>query len=162
MEDGYVGEIVFEGPSIAHGYFDNDKSTAQVFVQNRLLTQDIGFMVNGRLFICGRKKDLIIINGRNYYPEALEEALNKTSGIREGATVCFSVAAENSEQLIVISEHPQIDNDELKKNITHDLSKSYGLKIHDIKLVKPGTLPKTSSGKKQRQKTKEMYLNNTI
>ena len=162
MEDGYVGEIVFEGPSVAHGYFDNEESTSQVFTRNQLRTQDIGFIVNGRLFICGRKKDLIIINGRNYYPEALEEALNKTSGIREGATVCFSVAAENSEQLIVISEHPQIDNDELKKNITHVLSKSYGLKIHDIKLVKPGTLPKTSSGKKQRQKTKEMYLNNTI
>jgi len=162
MDDGYVGEIVFEGASVAHGYFENDELTNKVFTKNRLRTQDIGFILDRRLFICGRKKDLIIINGKNYYPEALEEALNKTSGIREGATVCFSVAGENSEQLIIISEHPQLDNDELKKNISHDLNKLYGLKIHNIKLVKPGTLPKTSSGKKQRQKTKQMYLNNTI
>lgn len=162
LEDGQVGEIIFEGPSVADGYFENEEATAEVFSKGKLRTQDLGFMLKGRLFVCGRKKDLIIINGRNYYPEALEESLNKTSGIRESATVCFSVAAENSEQLVVVSEHPNTDNLELVQNITHDLNQLYGLKIHDIRLVKPGTLPKTSSGKKQRQKTKSLYLDHKL
>ena len=162
LDDGYVGEIVFEGPSVANGYFEDELRTTESFSDKKLRTQDLGFMLNGRLFVCGRKKDLIIINGRNYHPEALEEALNQTPGIRESATVCFSIAANNTEQLVVISEHPQIENPELKTNITEELNRLYRLKVHDIKLVKPGTLPKTSSGKKQRQKTKSLYENNQI
>ncbi len=165
LADGHVGEIVFRGPSVTAGYFENEEASKSAFKDGWLHTGDLGFMADGEVFISGRKKDLIILNGRNYYPQALEWIMESIPGLRKGNVVAFSVPGPTSEELVMVAEtrsNGTTDRAAVVEAMRDALSNDFGVIAKDIALVPAGSLPKTSSGKLQRQKTRQEYLDGTL
>ncbi|MCB9687279.1 MAG: fatty acyl-AMP ligase [Alphaproteobacteria bacterium] len=158
LPDGFEGEICHRGPSVTPGYFNNPEATAAAWRHGWLRTGDLGFLHEGEIFVTGRIKDLIIVNGRNVHPQAVEWATAEVEGVRKGNVVAFSVPGEIGEELVVVLETKEQDHaaliDEVKKAVQRELS----LSTREVVCLKPGSLPKTSSGKLQRRKTREMYL----
>jgi fatty-acyl-CoA synthase len=162
LEDGRVGEVVLRGPSVTKGYFENEDATAALLRDGWLHSGDLGFRLDGELFISGRMKDLIILNGRNYYPQSIEWEIEQVGGVRRGNVVAFAVTGEQSEELVVVAETRSEERDELSKAIRQRVHDSFGLRARDIVLVEPGSLPKTSSGKLQRRRTRNLYETATL
>lgn len=152
-----VGEILIQGPSVTQGYFQNPEATEAAFSDGWLKTGDLGYLADGNLYVCGRVKDLIIINGANHYPQDLEWAAGELEGVRRGNVVAFSVMRDGTEQLIVAAEGNSSDAPGLRKTIAQCIAENFGLQPAHVAVVRLGTLPKTSSGKAQRAKTKQMY-----
>ena len=129
---------------------------------------DLGFMFQGELYVTGRCKEVIILNGCNYYPYDIEHTVQACGdAIRADATVAFSVDTNGAEKLIIIQELYRkrgntVDIAQLKKNISERVYEKHGLLIHDLVLVKQATLPKTTSGKLKRVEVKQQYLANAI
>ncbi len=162
-----VGEIVLSGPSVADGYYERPDATAAAFRTDAdgtlwLHTGDLGYLADGEIFICGRKKDLIIIKGRNYYPQALEWAVEQVDGVRKGNIVAFSVQESDSEALVVVLEARKNPPPDLAETLKRVLVEQFALAAKDVIVLEPGQLPKTSSGKLQRQKTKQLYLSGEL
>jgi fatty-acyl-CoA synthase len=157
-----VGEIVFRGPSVTKGYFANAAATQACFdtgVEGRgrgwLRTGDLGYLAEGELFVCGREKDLLILNGKNYFPDDIERVVASVEGVREGGCVAFaSLDASGKERAIIVAEGRADEGDTLSKNITQAVRSEVGLVIDEVVLIKRGTLPKTSSGKVRRKEAK--------
>jgi fatty-acyl-CoA synthase len=157
LPEGHVGEIVFKGPSVTPGYFENPEASRQLLEGGWLHTGDLGFILNGDLYVSGRQKDLVIINGRNYPPQAIEWVVEEITGIRKGSVVAFSVNGDSTEKLIIIAETVMTDNAELVLAIGEQIRSALGLTVHQVVLVGRGSIPKTSSGKLQRRKTKALF-----
>ncbi|MCC6808750.1 MAG: fatty acyl-AMP ligase [Deltaproteobacteria bacterium] len=162
-----VGEIIMAGPSLADGYHERADATAQAFRRGAdgttwLYTGDLGYLVNGELFICGRKKDLIIIKGRNYVPQAIEWTLEQVDGVRKGNVVAFAVQDDSSESAVVVLEARKNPPPTIAADVRRLLNEQYAIVPKDVVVLAPGQLPKTSSGKLQRQKTKTMYQAGTL
>lgn len=105
LQEREVGEIRVCGPSVTVGYYGNEEATANVFRDGWLYTGDLGYHVDGHLFICGRLKDLIILHGKNYYPQDIERVASKMDGIRDGQCVAFSrLGAHGAEEAILVAE----------------------------------------------------------
>lgn len=172
-----IGEIWLNGPHITNGYWNNEQKTQETFCaipknQNDLTltylrTGDFGFINDdNEIFIVGRLKDLIIINGKNFYPQDIEYCVAKASDQINGiCTVAISIEKNGTENLVVICELNRQKNTteshaEICKKIGNAISQEFNIAIHDIVLLKPLVMPKTSSGKLQRQLCKTMYLNN--
>ncbi len=156
------GEIVFRGPSVTSGYWQNEDATAAAYRNGWLHSGDLGFLRDGNLYITGRCKDLIILNGRNHHPQTIEWAVQDLEGVRKGNVVAFSRPGAETEELIVVCEtksgHPADLAETVKKAVVDALS----LKVSDVILLGAGQLPKTSSGKLQRRKTREQYLSGEL
>ena len=152
-----VGEIVVRGPSITKGYYQNPEATAEALRDGWLHTGDLGYRASGNVYICGRIKDLIIINGANHYPQDLEWVVGDLEGVRRGNVVAFSVMKEGNESLVLIAEGNSGDAERLRREIAHAVVERFGLTPGHVGIVPVGTLPKTSSGKAQRKKTKQMF-----
>jgi fatty-acyl-CoA synthase len=157
LPEGRVGEIVFKGPSVTPGYFQNPEASNQILKCGWLHTGDLGFILNGDLYISGRQKDLIIINGRNYPPQAIEWVAEEVPGIRKGSVVAFSINGESTEKLIIIAETSMLDNPDLSQTISTQVRSAFGLVVDKVVLLGRGSIPKTSSGKLQRRRTKTLY-----
>lgn len=158
LDEGQVGEIVFRGPSVTEGYHGNPEATRTTIVDGWLHTGDLGFVIDGQLYISGRKKDLIILNGRNYYPQSIEWEVEHVEGIRRGNVVAFATRGESTEELVIIAETKEEEGlDELAQVVKKRVHDVLGVRARDVVLVPPGGLPKTSSGKLQRRKTKTQY-----
>jgi fatty-acyl-CoA synthase len=165
LPDRVVGELCIKGPSVTPGYFGNDEATAASFRGEWLHSGDLGYMVNGDVYVCGRVKDMIIINGRNYYPQDIEWLVQEIEGVRKGSVVAFACQPDGaaSEQLVVTAEWTGKDkpaDDALKtleKKITDVVQTDMGLQVWKVALIPAGTTPKTSSGKLQRRKTKDQF-----
>ena len=163
LPDRTLGEVVFDGPSIAAGYYKNPQATRDVFKPWGLRTGDLGYTVDGELYVTGRQKDIIILNGRNYDPQTIEWVVADLEGVRKGNVVAFSVLGEQSEDLIVVAEaRPGVDEEALKQAAQDAVRGELFLNVADVVLLAPGALPKTSSGKLQRSKTRQRYLDKTI
>ena len=165
LPEGQVGEIVFSGPSVAAGYFRNEAATAASIVGKWLHTGDLGFIHDGEIYVSGRMKDLIILNGRNYYPQSIEWEVEHVEGVRRGNVVAFSTKGDDSEQLIVVAETKLREGDEksaLDETVRQKLQAALGVRARTVELLPPGALPKTSSGKLQRAKTKRMFEDGTL
>ncbi len=162
VEEGQVGEIVLRGPSNTSGYFENLDATRAMLREGWLHTGDLGFKFDGDLYISGRIKDLIILNGRNYYPQAIEWEAEQVEGVRRGNVVAFAVPGRQSEELVLVAETRSTETAELNKSIKSRIHEAFGIRARDIVLVEPGVLPKTSSGKLQRRKTRNMYETETL
>ncbi|MCU0872918.1 MAG: AMP-binding protein, partial [Pirellulaceae bacterium] len=173
--DDEVGEIWIQGPSVAGGYYEQPETTATVFGGRIadtgegpfLRTGDLGFLRAGQLFVTGRLKDLIIIRGRNHYPEDIEHSLDGAHpGLRTGYTAAFSVDAEDCERLIIVQEveprQRNLDSAEAIQSIRRAVAAHHELEIHAILLVKAGSIPKTSSGKTRRSACRERYLRDEL
>jgi fatty-acyl-CoA synthase len=157
LPEGRVGEIVFRGPSVTPGYFENPEASEQLLKNGWLHTGDLGFILNGDLYISGRQKDLVIINGRNYPPQAIEWVAEEISGIRKGNVVAFSVSGNSTEKLIIVAETAIADTTDMAKAISDQVRSALGLVVDKVVLVGRGSIPKTSSGKLQRGKTKALF-----
>jgi fatty-acyl-CoA synthase len=157
LPEGRVGEIVFRGPSVTPGYFRNPEATRQLLKGGWLHTGDLGFLLDGDLYVSGRQKDLVIINGRNYPPQAIEWIVEEIAGIRKGSVVAFSVNGDSTEKLIIIAETAMTDHAELSRVISEQVRSAFGLAVHQVVLVGRGSIPKTSSGKLQRRRTKALF-----
>jgi fatty-acyl-CoA synthase len=157
LPESRVGEIVFRGPSVTPGYFRNRAATARLLKNGWLHTGDLGFIYHGELYISGRQKDLVIINGRNYPPQAIEWIVEEIAGIRKGSVVAFSIQGDSTEKLIIIAETAMPAISELILTIHEQVRSALGLVVDKVVLVKRGSIPKTSSGKLQRRKTRALF-----
>jgi amino acid adenylation domain-containing protein len=205
-----IGEIWISGDSIAKGYWQNPEETRETFHAYLsgtgegpfLRTGDMGFVQKGELFVTGRRKDLIIIRGRNHYPQDIELTVERSySMMRPGCSAAFSVETDGEERLVVTAEiercisqrrrepdknypekdprgtdrrQPEVDTgfspnvrqpvnfDEAVEAVRRAVSEHHELQTYSVLLLKPGTIPKTSSGKIQRHLCKEGFLNKTL
>jgi acyl-CoA synthetase (AMP-forming)/AMP-acid ligase II len=174
LAEGEVGEIWVAGASVAKGYWRNTLATRETFRatlagrEGRFLrTGDLGFLRDGELFVTGRLKDLIVIDGRNHYPQDLELSAELCHpALRPGCTAAFSVdGGVAGEQPVLVAEAAPESEDEAEQItdvIRSAVGEAHGLAVHDVVLVRPGTIPKTSSGKIQRHATRAAYLNGTL
>ena len=139
------------------GYFENEDATREALVDGWLQTGDLGYVAEGNLYICGRLKDLIIIRGANHYPQDIEWSIGELPGVRRGNVFAFSVDVDGQEALVIAAEANRADAAELREQIKRRVSEEFGLVPAHIAIVPLGELPKTSSGKAQRRKTKQLY-----
>ena len=167
-----VGEIWIAGGSVAAGYWQRPQETEQTFRAFLadthegpfLRSGDLGFVWEGELYIAGRIKDIIIIRGQNYYPQDIEWTVQRSHPkLRTDGGAAIAVNVDGSEQLVVVQEvergfDPATDQDEALDAIRRAIAEQHGIAVHGIQLVKRGTVPKTSSGKLQRQATRAAYL----
>jgi len=156
-----VGRIFFRGPSVMSGYFRQPELTAEALSADGWLdTGDLGYLLDGEIVITGRAKDLIIIAGRNIWPQDLEWATEELGDLRRGDVAAFSVEDGESEAVVVLVQCRLIDPDaraKLMKDVAALLQKSAGVEARVV-LVPPHGLPQTSSGKLSRAKAKANYL----
>ena len=165
-----VGEIWVSGPSVGNGYWNRTLETEQTFCAHLsdtgegpfLRTGDLGFLHNGELFITGRAKDLIIIRGRNLYPQDIELTAERSHpALRLGSGAAFSVEIDDEERLVVVQElefrqKPNVE--EVTKAIRQAIAEEHEVQAYAVVLIKAGTIPKTSSGKIQRRACRADFL----
>lgn len=173
--DGTVGEIWVHGDNVADGYWQKPEDTRRTFgatVANPspgtpggpwLRTGDLGFVSDGEMFIVGRMKDLLIVYGRNHYPEDIESTVQAITG---GRVAAISVLVDESEKLVTIievkkrgdsAEDATYQLDLVKNDVTAAISNAHGLNVADLVLVAPGSIPTTTSGKIRRAACVERY-----
>ncbi len=156
------GEILLKGASVMSGYFQNEESTRAVLNEDGWLdTGDIGYRVGDRIYITARSKDVIIVKGRNIWPHDMEVVAQRLEGVRLGGVAAFSVTGFADEELAVLVVETKARDQELRKDLTQRITRlmheHFGINVI-IDLVRPGTLPRTSSGKLSRFKSREAYL----
>lgn len=159
---GREGEIVVRGPSITAGYWKNPDATREAFQDGWLRTGDLGFLLDGCVYISGRCKDLIILNGKNHHPQTIEWAVQDLEGVRRGNVVAFSRPGRDSEELVVVCEVKPDAPADLAEAISRAVADQLSLRVAEVVRLQVGQLPKTSSGKLQRRKTREQYLSGEL
>jgi fatty-acyl-CoA synthase len=155
-----LGRIFVRGPSIAEGYFGEPQASAAVFKDGWLDTGDLGYLVDGALTITGRSKDLIIVHGRNVWPQDLEWAIEQLPGLRRGDVAAFSLD-DVGEQTVVLLVQCRLTDPAARATLERDV-KAVAQQTAAIEakvvLVRPHGLPQTSSGKLSRSRAKQSYL----
>lgn len=158
-----VGELQIRGTSLTEGYYRQPEATAELIVDGWLHTGDLAYMVEGEMVMCGRIKDVIIIGGRNLYPQDIEKVVGTVDGIRAGNVIAFGQEGRNSKQYIAVVAETRLDLTDreavaaLSREITHVVGVEIGAPPREVVLVAPGTIPKTSSGKLQRTACRKMF-----
>ena len=159
LPERHVGELLLRGTSVTPGYYKRHSATTALFHDGWLCTGDLAYLVNGELVVCGRIKDVIIVGGRNVFPEDIERAVGLLDGVRAGNVIAFGVEGyKGKETVVVVAEVRTDDPAAVRQSIHHRTLDVCGLAPRDVILVKAGTLPKTSSGKLQRAKCRELYM----
>jgi fatty-acyl-CoA synthase len=159
MHEREVGELEIRGASVTPGYYGRPELTAATFHDGWLRTGDLGYLVDGELVVCGRIKDVIILGGRNVYPQDIERAVAAVDGVRAGNVIAFGTQGKRGrEALVVVAEarDEQTHND-LRRDVVARVRDAVGIPPEEVVLVQPGTLPKTSSGKLQRSLCRDKY-----
>ncbi len=165
LADHHIGKVWCKGPSVMQGYFRDPEATEACMVAGWLDTGDMGYMVDGYLFIVGRAKDMIIINGKNHWPQDIEWAVEQLPGFNHGDIAAFSVETESGEEVPAVLVHCRVSDPEERiklHNTIRDKVRSITGMNCLIELVPPRTLPRTSSGKLSRAKAKKQYLSGEI
>jgi fatty-acyl-CoA synthase len=159
VEERHVGEILLKGPSVMLGYYKHEGLTAQTIRDGWLHTGDLGYLSGGELFICGRAKDIIVVNGRKYHPQDLEWAVDGLSGVSRGRVVAFGSTESGHADRVVIVVEPSgtVPADVLTDAIRREISDFFGLYVDEVAVVRSGTVGRTTSGKVQRAATKARY-----
>jgi len=175
VPEGTVGEIWTRGDNVAEGYWHKPEESERTFGGELnspsqgtpagpwLRTGDLGFMSGGELYIVGRMKDMLIVYGRNHYPEDIEATVSEITG---GRVAAIAVTVGHTEKLVVMIEYrkrkdaPEDDAEaiaDVKNRVTAAISQAHGLTAADLVLVAPGSLPTTTSGKIRRSSSADMY-----
>lgn len=179
LPDGRVGEIWQEGGSVTAGYWGKPELTAATFAARTadgegpfMRTGDLGFLMGGELFVSGRLKDLIIIRGRNYYPDDIESAVYQgRPALRPGGAAAFTLHADGDEtKLVVVAEVQRTFLHRLEQrtyrallaDVRAQITDLFGLRLAHLVLIRPGSIPKTSSGKLRRRHCRELHVNNQL
>lgn len=165
LADHQIGKVWCRGTSVMHSYFRDPESTADCLVDGWLDTGDMGYMADGYLFIVGRAKDMIIINGKNHWPQDIEWAVEQLPGFNHGDIAAFSVETDNGEEAPAVLVHCRVSDPvkriELRDQIRDKVRSITGMNCV-VELVPPKSLPRTSSGKLSRAKAKKLYLSGEI
>jgi fatty-acyl-CoA synthase len=163
LPERHVGELLIRGTSVTPGYYKRPEATAALFRDGWLRTGDLGYLLDGELVLCGRIKDVIIVGGRNVFPEDIERVCGRVDGVRAGNVIAFGMEGyKGKESVVVVAEVKGSDLVSIRKAIHHRTLDVCGIPPRDVMLVKPSTLPKTSSGKLQRARCREQYLEETL
>ncbi|MGI5327082.1 fatty acyl-AMP ligase [Actinomadura nitritigenes] len=179
--DGSVGEIWVHGPNVAAGYWGRPEATKETFQAELagdagdlprgpwLRTGDLGVRHDGELFVTGRIKDLVIVDGRNHYPQDIEFTVsNAHKAIRREYTAAVAVDTGDTEGLVVVAERNRrvpialLDADEVARAVRAAVKQQHDLRVHDFVLIEPGGIPRTSSGKIARSACRRAYLDRTL
>jgi acyl-CoA synthetase (AMP-forming)/AMP-acid ligase II len=175
-ESNRVGEIWVSGSSVALGYWNRPLETEQTFhaylADNQegpfLRTGDLGFMKDNELFVVGRLKDIIIIRGQNYYPQDIENTVETSHpALRPNCSAAFAVEFRGFERLVIVQEVERsylrkLNMNEIVDSFHEAVTAEYGLQVYSTVLVKPGSIPKTSSGKIQRHACRAKFLTGNL
>ncbi|RXJ67433.1 hypothetical protein CS022_24375, partial [Veronia nyctiphanis] len=168
-----VGEIWFSGPSAAVGYWKNHDATQETFKATPIdepqtcfmRTGDLGFMHEGELYVCGRLKDMIVIRGQNFYPQDLEQIASRShQDLAAGNCAAFGIERDGREHVVIVLEVKRtalkrLDVKAVLSSVVKAISDAFEISLHDIVLIKPARVLKTSSGKIQRSANKRAYIN---
>lgn len=163
-EGSPVGEICVRGDFLFDGYYKNHEATAAAFdADGWYHSGDIGFLLDGEIFVCGRKKEMLIIHGRNFYANDIEHAINDVAGVKPGRTVAFAVYEDEtgSEEAVVIVESDLVDAlavRELKRTIKQRVYDVLELGLRRVEVVTPGWLVKSTAGKVSRSENIKKYM----
>ena len=153
-----VGELQIRGTSVMSGYYRRPDDTAAAFDGDWFRTGDLAYLVDGELVLCGRIKDVIIVAGRNVFPEDVERSVAEIDGVRAGNVIAFGVEGRRREGVVVVAEVNSDDLGSVRGSVEARVRDVLGLAADDVVLVAPGSLPKTSSGKLQRSLCRTRYL----
>lgn len=163
LPDRHVGEIALQGDCLLSGYYNRDDLTQKTFLGRWYITGDLGYLVDGELFVTGRKKELIIVGGKNVFPQDLEELAMDVEGVHPGRVVAFGLFNEEigTEEIGVIAEVDVIEDDlrvKIAREIRDQISRGTDVTARYVLTVDRGWLIKTSSGKIARGANRDKYL----
>lgn len=161
LADGQIGEIVIKSPFLFSGYYKQPEKTAERLKDGWYWTGDLGFMADGELYVTGRKDDLLLLNGRNYYAHEIEHILNEVEGIVPGRVLALAVddLRTDSAGLVILAECAQTDDVAITaKRVRTVLAERLGLGLYAFEAVQRGSLIKSTSGKISRSKNRDRYL----
>lgn len=160
-----IGKVWTTGPSLMVGYFRDEESTDACMADGWLDTGDMGYLSEGYLYIVGRAKDMIIINGKNHWPQDIEWAVEQLPGFKQGDIAAFAITTAGGEEAPAVLVHCRVsDNVErarLREEIRERVRSITGMNCV-VELVPPRSLPRTSSGKLSRSKARTLYLSGEI
>ncbi len=176
LKEDTVGEVWVSGPSVAQGYWNKAEATEETFNAHTsdsgegpfLRTGDLGYLSSGELYITGRIKDVLIIHGRNHYPQDIEQTVaDSHEALMPNATAAFSIMVDGKEKLVVAQEVKRsyarkIEPETLLKTIRDRISHIHDVEAHEIILLKPARIAKTSSGKIQRHRCRQQFMANSL
>jgi len=163
LPERYIGEIAIKSDCMLTGYYNRPNLTQKAFLDGWYMTGDLGYLANGELYITGRKKDLIIVGGKNIYRQDIERLAEEITGVYPGRVVAFGVFNEQigTEDVVVITESNIVDQeerlkiaDEIRKHVTQNSD----IALRYVQVVNRGWLLKTSSGKIAHLSNKHKYL----
>jgi len=162
LDERQEGNLQFTGPSATRGYYRNEDDTNELFDGQWLNTGDRGYIANGELYLSGRNKDLIVRAGRNIYPSEIEEAVGELDLVRSGCVAAFAsgLGESSGERLIVVAETREKDEKklaEVKDKIHRIAMDALDIEVDEVLMVRPHTVPKTSSGKLRRNDCRLRY-----
>ncbi len=167
---GEVGEIRVSGPNVGRGYWGRADASVATFGlppldpetgEGWLATGDLGVLFDGELFVTGRLKDLVVVDGRNHYPQDIEQTVEEHPAVRPHSAAAFAIDGDDGEAAIVVLErakNSQADVAEAAAAVRAAVSAGHGLRLHDVVFLPPGEVPRTSSGKISRTRSRASYL----
>jgi len=163
LPERIIGEVVIQSDCMLNGYYNRDDITQKAFVDGWYMTGDYGYIADGEVFVSGRKKDMIIVGGKNVYPQDLEALTYEVPGVHGGRSVAFGIYDETqgTEDVVIIAEVDTEDTDEQQKTadaIRLHVTKNSAIALRYVKVVDPKWIIKTSSGKTARSANKEKFL----
>ncbi len=158
LKAGRLGRVLARGPSI----------TSEAFSDGWFDTGDAGFLFEGELYLYGRNKDLVVLRGRNYAPQDIEHAVDGLAHLRSGCLAAIGVVPENGdgEELVVLAERNRASNSSTDSHLSAEIRRrileQIGLTVDNVRVLEPGTLPRTSNGKIRRNEARKQYLLGTL
>ncbi|VVJ18244.1 Polyketide synthase modules and related proteins [Amycolatopsis camponoti] len=172
LEPGEVGEIRVSGPNVGRGYWGRDSSATFGLPpldpetgEGWLATGDLGVVFEGELFVTGRLKDLVVVDGRNHYPQDVEQTVEEHPAVRPHSAAVFAIGTDGGEAAVVALERAKnsdADVAEVTAAVRSAVSAGHGLRLHDVVVLAPGEVPRTSSGKISRAHSRASYLDGAL
>jgi acyl-CoA synthetase (AMP-forming)/AMP-acid ligase II len=171
---GEVGEIRVSGPNVGRGYWGRAEASVAAFGlppldpdtgEGWLATGDLGVVFEDELFVTGRLKDLVVVDGRNHYPQDIEQTVEEHPAVRPHSAAAFAVDAGDGEAAVVVLERAkdtEADVAAATSALRAAVSAGHGLRLHDVVFLAPGEVPRTSSGKISRARCRESYLDGAL
>ncbi len=173
-EPGEVGEIRVSGPNVGRGYWGRPEASTATFGlppldpdtgEGWLATGDLGVVVDGELFVTGRLKDLVVVDGRNHYPQDIEQTVEDHPAVRPHSAAAFAIDSGDGEAAVVVLERAKdtdVDVPAATAALRAAVSAGHGLRLHDVVFLAPGEVPRTSSGKISRARCRKTYLDGAL